>query len=93
MTLPIRYGEPPSEKDCVEVGTVQVPTTFSNEPGTEGGGLGEIGFRGIYGSPIPPHRVALKAIAIAKTRGELPMSIKVPDLGTILVGTDGWEVI
>lgn len=90
MALPLRSGDPPAEGDCLDIGTLEVETIISNNPGSPD--AGNMSLYGSYGEKIPPRAIVRRAIRIIRTQYSEPVRVKVKGLGTLFYSSEGWKV-
>lgn len=87
----MRYGDPPKAEDCKDVGEVPVPLKLTL-PTTPELQKREKSTLDLVGEDLPKQaRVRIAVRALEKRGGNV--KAKVSGLGTVLVGSGGWEVI
>lgn len=87
MVLPLRYGDPPQEKDCTDLGSVKADLAVM-VAAPDSGGYGLVGFE--EGLKKPLWAVSREVISQIRGRYELPVRVHVDHVGTLLLGEDGW---
>lgn len=89
MTIALRSGNPPRPEDCQHEGRVSPPKAITNETGS--GFEGNMNLFDIYGSSIPDWSRVRYVLRITRNKPK-PYSIDIPDMGTLYVGDEGWEL-
>lgn len=86
----LRYGSPPSLEECSDSGELKVPKTLEMSLDPEGQQR-EIGILGLMGTPLTDWARARYAVRMLEKKGGKQQA-RIPGLGTIRVGPEGWEV-
>lgn len=87
----LRYGEPPLEEDCEDVGEVIVPLKLTM-PSTPELQQREKSTLNLVGGDLS--KWARTRIAVRKLeKHNKNVKTRITGLGTLLVGREGWEVI
>lgn len=89
MALPLRYGDPPQEKDCTDLGSVKADLAVM-VAAPDSGGYGLVGFEG--GLKKPEWAVVRQIISQIRGNYDLPVKVKIDQVGKLLLGQEGWVV-
>lgn len=93
----LKYGTPPREEDCTDIGTVP-PGVAPDKLLPEGDFTSTPGIINAHGFTIPPHRRAWLTVAhFRKADVPLPYSVRIPGVGRLLYDRDNsgenWSVV
>ena len=87
----LRYGDPPALDDCEKHGELKVPATLelSLDPDVQAREEGTID---LIGQRLTPWARVRYAVRILEKKGG-KQAAKIPGIGTLVVGEEGWEVL
>ena len=86
----LRYGRPPEIEACADNGELNVPKTLEMSLDPEGQQR-EIGILSLIGTPLTDWARARYAVRMLEKKGGMQKA-RIPGLGVIRVGPEGWEV-
>lgn len=89
--MKLRYGDPPNPDECKDLGDMLVPKTLEMSLDAEVQQR-EIGIMHLFGADLTPwSRARIAVRKLEQKRGKHKARVK--DLGTVVVGPEGWEVL
>lgn len=89
--MKLRYGDPPSERECKDAGVMNVPKTLEISLDPEGQQR-EVSILPLVGTPLPLWARVRYAVRTLEKKGG-NQKVTLTGIGTLVVGAEGWEVL